>query len=135
MELLISIAIIATLAAVSVISLTEVRENGRDTKRLNAVKQIQLAMELYRRDIGTYPTSLSFGGTLINPSSSTIIYLKKIPTNPRPGSTEICSSTEYSYESDGTYYNLEFCLEKEKEDILAGYNCASVTGISSGHCP
>jgi prepilin-type N-terminal cleavage/methylation domain-containing protein len=134
-ELLISITIISLLVTISIISSSEVRRNSKDAKRLNSVKQLQLALELYRRDIGAYPDTLDFGEKLTDPSNSQIIYLKKIPSNPKPESTEICPAAEYSYESDGKYYYLEFCLEKEKENMPAGYNCASFSGISSGNCP
>ena len=134
-ELLVSVAIISLLTTISIISSSELRRNSKDAKRLNSVKQIQLALELYRRDTGAYPDTLNFGEKLANPSNNLIIYLKKIPSNPKPESIELCPIAEYSYESDGKYYYLEFCLEKEKENMPAGYNCASFSGISSGNCP
>lgn len=135
MELLITVVVISLLVTISIVSSSEVRKNSKDAKRLNAVKQLQLALELYRRDVGAYPTTLNFGEKLTNPSDSQTIYIKKIPSNPRPESTEICPIAEYSYESDGKYYYLEFCLEKGKENMPVGYNCASISGISSGNCP
>ena len=79
--------------------------------------------------------SLSINSSLVNPSSSDIIYLKKIPSNPRPESNELCPETEYSYESNGQFYYLEFCLEKNEQEISSGYNCASISGIATGTCP
>ena len=134
-ELLVTISIIAVLVVVTSISFTDVRKNSKDAKRINNIKQIQFALELYRRDIGTYPLSLSINSSLVNPSSSDIIYLKKIPSNPRPESNELCPETEYSYESNGQFYYLEFCLEKNEQEISSGYNCASMSGIATGTCP
>lgn len=45
-ELLISITIISLLVTISIISSSEVRRNSKDAKRLNSVKQLQLALEL-----------------------------------------------------------------------------------------
>ncbi len=134
-ELLVTISIIAIVLTVASVSFSGIRKNSKDAKRINTVKQIQFALELYRRDIGTYPLTLTFNSSLKNPSSTDIIYLKKIPSNPRPESNEICPEAEYSYQSNGQLYYLEFCLEKNEEEISSGYNCASISGVATGTCP
>lgn len=131
-ELLVSLAIIALLATLSIISYSDVRQSAKDLERLNAVKQIQLALDLYRRNLGFYPATLDFGGTL---SDEETIYLKKIPTNPWPENETICPVAEFSYSSDGRFYYLEFCLEAGQKDFSSGYHCAGISGISDGHCP
>ncbi len=135
LELLVSVTIISLLVTISVISSTEIIKSSNDTKRINTVKQLQLALELYRRDTGSYPETITFGEKLTNPLNNQIVYLKKVPSNPKSEDIELCPRVEYSYQSDGKYYYLEFCLEKGKENIPVGYNCASFSGINSGNCP
>ena len=54
-ELLVVIAIIGLLASIVLVSLNEVREKARDTKRLTDMRQIIVAMELYRDKYGYLP--------------------------------------------------------------------------------
>ena len=54
-ELLIVIVIIALLAAVVMVALGGVRDSARDARRLEHLKQLQTALELYRDDQGHYP--------------------------------------------------------------------------------
>ena len=60
-ELLVTIFIIGLLSTLSFVSFTAVRERARDVARLSDVRQIQAALELYRRAEGAYPASLTFG--------------------------------------------------------------------------
>ena len=53
-ELLVVIAIIGTLASVVMVSVEAARSKARDTARRAALNQIQIALELYRNDYGTF---------------------------------------------------------------------------------
>lgn len=54
-ELLVVVAIIGMLSSVVLSSLNTARANARDARRLQDLKQIQTAMELYYSANGTYP--------------------------------------------------------------------------------
>lgn len=132
-EIIVSLFIIGLIITIANISINKVREKGRDVKRIDNIKQIQLALEMYRRDVGSYPETLNFGEQLVNPSNSNIVYLDKIPTNLfYKGSN--CPNEEYAYTLDDGKYEIEFCLENFQTEIESNYNCATVSGISNGRC-
>ncbi len=115
-ELLIVIAIIGVLAALLMSNFIGVRQRARDAQRKSDIKQIQSALELYRSDIGSYPTANSTtdnfppcGSSL--PTSGTTIYMQKVPCDPS-GSY---NSGNYSYTSDGSTYSLAACLENSSD--------------------
>ncbi len=84
-ELMVVIAIIGILAAIITVSLGSARAKGRDAKRISDIRTIQLALEEYYNDNGTYPISI-YSGALAN-------YLPVIPNDPRD------NTTPYSYSS------------------------------------
>jgi len=55
-ELLVVIAIIGLLSSTVLASLNTARSKARDARRISDVKQMQLALELYYDENGTYPT-------------------------------------------------------------------------------
>jgi len=57
-ELLVVIAIIGLLSSLAVVSLGNIREKGRDTKRLSDMDAVKTAMELVNNDHGGYMTGL-----------------------------------------------------------------------------
>ncbi len=134
-EIVVTISIILIILIIAIVSFNKTRENTRDANRINDIKQIQLAIEMYRDDTGSYPESLDFGSSLSNPDYSNIIYLGKIPSNPEPQDDGDCPGEEYKYSSDGDFYYLEFCLGEKTGEISAGLNCAKISGIEAGSCP
>ncbi|HEV8667031.1 MAG TPA: type II secretion system protein [Candidatus Paceibacterota bacterium] len=84
-ELLVVIAIIGILASIISVSLGAARAKGRDARRISDVRTIQLALEEYYNDNGSYPTSI-YGGALTP-------YLPVVPFDPRD------NTTNYSYSS------------------------------------
>ncbi|PIZ10368.1 hypothetical protein COY54_01685, partial [Candidatus Falkowbacteria bacterium CG_4_10_14_0_8_um_filter_41_36] len=77
-ELLIVISIIGIIISISFVSFSNVRQKGRDTKRIADIKLIQKSLEDYYRDEGSYPATLTPGQSLIGSSSNTI-YMQIIP--------------------------------------------------------
>jgi prepilin-type N-terminal cleavage/methylation domain-containing protein len=57
-ELLVVIAIIGLLSTLAVVSLGNIREKGRDTKRLSDMDAMRTAMELVNSEYGSYSTDL-----------------------------------------------------------------------------
>ncbi|PKM91769.1 hypothetical protein CVU82_01000 [Candidatus Falkowbacteria bacterium HGW-Falkowbacteria-1] len=130
-ELIISIIIIGVLFSMVSISLKEIRRSGRDTKRTSDMGEIQMALESYYRNEGTYPDELIFGGDLLG-STTDKIYMANIPKNSQPASKD-CEEKEYTYKKlhDGDFYVLEFCLENNLNKYESGENCVTPTGLDS----
>ena len=57
-ELLVVIAIIGLLSALAVVSLGNIREKGRDTKRLSDMEALRTAMQLIESEYGSYDVDL-----------------------------------------------------------------------------
>lgn len=104
LELLISISIIGVLAGLLTVNFVGVRQRGRDVQRKSDLKQIGLALEVYRADQGTYLTNFPSCGVPLGQGSST--YLKKIPCDPTSG-----QSYTYTASADGLTYSIFACLE------------------------
>lgn len=56
-ELLVVVALIGLVASIVIVSLEEARAKARDTGRKAALNQIQVALELYRNEHGTFQVS------------------------------------------------------------------------------
>jgi len=136
-ELLVVIAIIGILSSVVLASLNTARSKSRDAKRISDVKQIQLALELYYDQNGSYPTSpgcsgstpnggwcnsvenLSGGRWIDNGSENLSDFLPTDPLDPLQGAspnwTPLNGGTIFyyanSYGGAGQWYMIVFGLE------------------------
>lgn len=120
-EVLVVIGILGILAAATIALIDPIGQNqkSKDARRISDLKQIQTGLELYRSDVGSYPTSQSWltgGGSL---SQGGIDYIKTVPKDPKPG-------LRYYYNSPGNNYNLYACAENK--------NSKEVTDGSYGSC-
>lgn len=112
-ELLIVIAIIGVLAALLMSNFIGVRQRARDAQRKSDLKQVQSALELYRSDLGLYPTTNNFPSCDSSlPVAGTTIYMQKIPCDPSSGYN---NGGNYSYTSDGSSYSLSACSENSSD--------------------
>ena len=137
-ELLTVIVIIGVLTGLLTVSYFSVRQRGRDAQRKSDIKQIQSALELYRADNDTYPTSLNTGPgpysyncvsnvPLVNPAGTTT-YMSKIPCDP----TSTNGIYRYQQNSSTTYI-IVACLDNtgDKDPLItstspiAGFTCTS----------
>jgi general secretion pathway protein G len=90
-ELIVVVSIIALLASIGAVMYGGILKNNRDQKRMNDLKSIKQALELYRTDIHYYPSSTDF-----NPRSSVILkYSRTTYLDPVP--TDASSDRYYSY--------------------------------------
>ena len=80
-ELLVVIAIIGILSSVVLASLNSARQKGRDASRIQSVKQIQNALQLYWNTNGYFPA----GNESALVDALTPIYINSIPTDPLGG--------------------------------------------------
>ena len=56
-ELMVVISIISVLVSVILVSLNGVRANARDAKRFSDLRQVEVALELYKQDNNQYPNT------------------------------------------------------------------------------
>lgn len=85
LELIVSLAIIGLLLAVAINGLAVSRQKARDAKRVDEIKQIQNALQLYYNDNQSYPVTLSHN--LLVP-----VYIKAIPKDPGTGNDYLYSA-------------------------------------------
>jgi len=118
-ELLVVIAVVASVLAVVFPNFVGARQRARDTQRKNDLKQIQSSMELYKLDQNppAYPTG---GGFLSSCGScwssedncSGNIYMRKVPCDPSAG-----TNSPYLYATPSPYdslkYTISACLENQ----------------------
>lgn len=84
-ELLVTISIIAILAAIGISTYSNLQKSGRDATRKSDLAVIQSALEQYHADQGVYPSTITFDSPLTNqvgisPTPSPVkTYLSVIP--------------------------------------------------------
>lgn len=95
-ELLIVMAIIGLLASIVLISLNIAKKKANDAKRLSDLKQIQIALEMYNDENGSYPNQncSSTDSGWNNLATDLQGYITELPTDPVNNST-------YRYWYDG----------------------------------
>src|SRR5690606_14931557 len=110
---------IALLSSVVLASLQTARAKGRDAKRISDLKQMQVAVEMYYNDHGSYPrnydgttllSATTWRGTTVGCYGSTAStkvmsgvapkYIPQLPQDPKPIGSTLC----YLYRSDGKDY-------------------------------
>lgn len=119
-ELLLVITIMGVLAATSfaILNPTGKLKQARDTKRKSDLVQIQAALEFYRSDQGSYPTSIPSCGTPLTVAGTT--YMKSVPCDPR-------NSGDHTYKylplnTPPTSYRIVSCLENTSDPQIDGSN-------------
>jgi len=127
LELLVVIAIIVIITALTLALLNGARQRSRDSRRVEDIRSIETALNLYGANhAGTYPV-VSPAET-INGSSDTMSAaliaentISNVPTDPQH------PTNAYQYESDGNTYTLTFCLET---DTIQGYAAGCSNAVS-----
>ena len=108
-ELLVVVAIISLISSVVVAGLNQARSKARDAKRVADIKALEQALELYRNDHGSYPSTLGKcnnswcfgcanpqGLTIAMPQMVTGNYISALPVDPRPTpGAGLCFNYEY----------------------------------------
>jgi general secretion pathway protein G len=152
-EILIVVAIIAILASVVLVGLGPTQKEGRDSRRIQDLAQIQTALELFYNHCGFYPGSnedngntcpSGFGSGLAGAHSDyetmktevtnlSALGTPQLPEDPSGG------SYQYLYESgnSGNSYTLAATLEDtgnavlrtDPADPLGGLTCGQTSGI------
>jgi prepilin-type N-terminal cleavage/methylation domain-containing protein len=125
-ELLITLAIIGIMVTIVTFVVQQSRESARDARRKADLENIAVGLELYRSECNSYPSSITFGGSLTGggtPPSCTGTYISTIPQDPQYSGG---SSPHYSYNrTSATNYVLCSYLEQIPIPPVPTTNCAS----------
>jgi len=120
-ELLVVISIIGVLMGLLLVSYQGTKKTARDGKRKADLEQIRSALEMYKTDCGSYPSTLSFGGSLSGSCPTLQTYMSLVPQDP------LSPTYSYRYSLSGNTYTLCACLE-------TGGVTTSCTGNCGGNC-
>ena len=104
-ELLVVVAIIGLLSTLSIVALNNARARARDARRVADIKQIQTALELYYNDNSSYPSTITFGGSI---GTGTSVYMAQVPSAPLPA--DCASDNTYTYTGSASTYALTYCV-------------------------
>ncbi|MBI2326423.1 type II secretion system protein [Candidatus Collierbacteria bacterium] len=110
-ELVIVMAIIATLTALATFNFSQARVRARDIQRKNELKAIQNALELYKNDKmpQEYPATADLESALVT------TYMPKLPVDPKEKAADN-SWMDYAYAwVDSLHYTLQACLENTSD--------------------
>lgn len=125
-EILVVLAILATMVVVPSIAYSNVSRNARDTRRMQDIDKVSAALQQYRSQVGTYPLAANYDGLaeFLIPS-----YLSQLPEDPQ-GANAPDGGYKYEPAVDGTSFNLYAVLEKmegENPDIYLNTHAGSRT--------
>lgn len=109
-ELLVVVSIIGVLISFSYVGFSQARKSARDGKRKADLEQIRSALEIYRNDLKTYPTTAQ-GLNALKPG-----YLQEIPADP-------VSTNRYSYTGSINTYVLCAHLEMGGSAVAGCGDC------------
>lgn len=153
-ELLVVIAIIGILASVVLTSLSSSRAKGRDSRRVQDLHQMDLALELYHDTNGTYPLVGSFiNSTDADWNTTSVLktalapYMASLPVDPLNNSSDpwFDGNYSYSYMYSGTMQmydligqfevagNAASCLNKGWVLYINGSSCTAFGGGYSNY--
>jgi general secretion pathway protein G len=135
-ELLVVISIISILSSVVLASINTARVNARDAKRISDLRQIRIALELYRNTNGDYPVAgpwiLSSDANWDTTSAlqtALAPYLPKLPKDPinNTGTPWVDGGYTYAYGyAPGSYsYSTtkRYDLSAQLENQGSSYRC------------
>ena len=145
-ELIVTIAIFALIANITLVSLNKAKRESRDTKRLSDIAQLRSALHLYSIDKSSYPAgdSLALGtashlilddsGWQDGSAPQSPIFMYSVPRDPKmknqtTGLACTSSSTgscDYGYTNTGdNNYIIYFYLEGSVGNKAAGLHTAA----------
>lgn len=124
-ELVVVIAIIATLTALATFNFNQARTRARDVQRKSELKQIQNALELYKNDRipQTYPTTASGLTELVTGN-----YMAKLPVDPKVKAGATWDNYTYN-RVDNLHYTLTACIENTSDPDATVTSCQAGAGV------
>lgn len=132
-EILVVATIISLLAGIGMVSYSSITKSSLDARRKADLEQIRAAIEMYRSNNSSYPTTLSFGGNLCDPAPTGCPpvgnkYLEKVPQDPKS------TIKTYYYTGSSSDYTLASQLEGSStcSSPPGGNSCG--TGFPCNYC-
>lgn len=128
-ELMVTMSIVAILAAIAYGYFGNINKNSRDQQRLRDLNSIKQALELYKQQNHTYPPQSGIGSY---PSVLIPAYLAVVPTS---GPSQDSDSYTYSYDPSLDIYSI--CAKREGNnnyDVVTSCNSPAVCHNSSSLC-
>ncbi len=115
LELLVSATLIAVLTTIGIVSYSSVNRRSRDVKRKSDIEQIRSALEMFRSDMGYYPSvgdgswtnaaGLDTGGA----TGLVSTYMPSIPDDPQSSSKDYYYRATNRDATTGRYYGYCVC--------------------------
>jgi prepilin-type N-terminal cleavage/methylation domain-containing protein len=132
-ELLVVISIIGLLASVVLASVSSARAKARDASRVQEMKQIQTALDLYYADQKQYPNVSGVITQLLNSSTGYLKDYIKIPADVVTNLLGALTGGAY-FKSNGTAYELFYRTETAKYATRSDCNASDMdTIIDNGY--
>lgn len=127
LELLVVVAVIAILSSIALVLTSGTKEKSRDSRRMEDIRQMQNALNLYYTNHNRFPIETSKVTITGSDDFSNILIadgvIEEVPADP------LHPSRTYTYQSDdsGSDYTVTFCLET---NTVAGFSegCNNTVG-------
>lgn len=131
-ELLVVLGIIGVLSALIYASFGDARAQARNKTMMTDLKQVQLALEVYKAQYNRYPSVAEFSS-----SGATGLVTNFIPKLPVIGNSGNSNCT-LNYTTDGTYYKYTalrcYAANNATEGIQANSEFARCPSSCGGNC-
>ncbi len=126
-ELLVTVSIISILISIGIASYATINKQSRDTKRKGDIEQIRAALEMYRTNVGSYPSSGAGSWVATSSTTDALVgltpllvssYMPIVPTDPKASQSYMYIATN---ESGGNYYG--YCVSAQMESENPSDTC------------
>jgi prepilin-type N-terminal cleavage/methylation domain-containing protein len=116
-ELLVVVAIISMLTSITLASLGDARQKGRDAGRIRALQEVRSALQLYATDNGGFPidTQTNLTTTLVNGPKK---YISKIDSSIKYQGTNMDVTATCNTGASCASYHLGIILERRDNRVL-----------------
>lgn len=131
-EIMVVITIISIMASILYVGFDDARESSRNRALTTEVKEVQLAIELYKAQTGSYPAESSGAPVGLVPA-----FINELPNS--DASANPACSFEYSTDGASYKYTAANCLSGVDATTGFGYDdelarCPESCGGSPAHC-